>query len=233
MRVQRQPLQDARGLFERMFCADELAAAGWTQPIAQINHSVTRQRGSVRGLHYQRPPHAEMKLVSCLRGEVWDVAVDLRAGSPTFLQWHAEHLSPSNACALLIPPGFAHGFQALTDDAELLIVAYGTAARIAKGAIKRCREMGIRVGLIRPVTLWPFPAEAIRRFSETVDTFIVFEMNTGQMLEDVRLALNGADTVHFYGRPGGVIPTPMELTRFIEHHARNAWDRESQQEREG
>lgn len=104
VRVQRQPLQDARGLFERMFCADELAAAGWTQPIAQINHSVTRQRGSVRGLHYQRPPHAEMKLVSCLRGEVWDVAVDLRAGSPTFLQWHAERLSPggmSSAQALL------------------------------------------------------------------------------------------------------------------------------------
>jgi 2-oxoglutarate ferredoxin oxidoreductase subunit alpha len=120
-----------------------------------------------------------------------------------------------------------------TDDADLLIVAYGTAARIAKGAIKRCREMGIRVGLIRPVTLWPFPAEVIRKFSETVDTFIVFEMNTGQMLEDVRLALNGAGCVHFYGRPGGVIPTPMELTRFIEHHTKNAWDRESRQEREG
>jgi dTDP-4-dehydrorhamnose 3,5-epimerase len=120
VRVQRQPLLDARGLFERMFCAEELAAAGWTQPIAQINRSITRQRGSVRGLHYQRPPHAEMKLVSCLHGEVWDVAVDLRAGSPTFLQWHAERLSPDNACALLIPPGFAHGFQALSDDAELL-----------------------------------------------------------------------------------------------------------------
>ena len=100
VRVQRQPLQDARGLFERMFCTDELAAAGWTQPIAQINHSVTRQRGSVRGLHYQRPPHAEMKLVSCLHGEVWDVAVDVRPDSPTFLQWHAERLSPDNGCAL-------------------------------------------------------------------------------------------------------------------------------------
>ena len=120
-----------------------------------------------------------------------------------------------------------------TDDAEMLIVAYGTAARIAKGAIKRCREMGIRVGLIRPITLWPFPTEAIRKFSETVDTFVVFEMNTGQMLEDVRLALNGAGSVHFYGRPGGVIPTPMELTRFIEHHTRNAWDRESRQESAG
>jgi 2-oxoglutarate ferredoxin oxidoreductase subunit alpha len=115
-----------------------------------------------------------------------------------------------------------------TEDADVLIVAYGTAARIAKGAIKRCREMGIRVGLIRPITLWPYPAEVIKRFSEKVETFIVFEMSTGQMLEDVRLALNGAGTVHFYGRPGGVIPTPVELARFIEHHTKNSWDRGSQ-----
>lgn len=115
-----------------------------------------------------------------------------------------------------------------TDDADLLIVAYGTAARIAKGAIKRCREIGIRVGLIRPITLWPYPAEAIKSFSEKVETFIVFEMSTGQMLEDVRLALNGAGCVHFYGRPGGVIPTPVELARFIEHHTKNSWDRGSQ-----
>lgn len=118
--VQRAPLGDARGSFTRVFCADELAQAGWTRPIAQINHTVTRARGTVRGLHYQRPPHAEMKLVSCLRGEVWDVAVDLRAGSPTFLQWHAERLSAENARALLIPEGFAHGFQALSAEVELL-----------------------------------------------------------------------------------------------------------------
>lgn len=120
VRVQRQPSHDRRGLFERIFCIHELAAAGWTQPIAQINHSVTRRRGSLRGLHYQRPPHAEVKLVSCLSGEVWDVAVDLRAGSPTFLRWHAERLSSVNGCALIIPPGFAHGFQTLSDDAELI-----------------------------------------------------------------------------------------------------------------
>lgn len=149
VRVQRQPLQDARGLFERMFCADELAAAGWTQPIAQINHSLTRQRGSVRGLHYQRPPHTEMKLVSCLRGEVWDVAVDLRAGSPTFLQWHAERLSPDNACALLIPPGFAHGFQALADDAELL---YLHSAAYAPGAEAGLNPLDPRLALP-----WPLP----------------------------------------------------------------------------
>jgi 2-oxoglutarate/2-oxoacid ferredoxin oxidoreductase subunit alpha len=115
-----------------------------------------------------------------------------------------------------------------TEDADLLIVAYGTAARIAKGAIKRCREMGIKVGLIRPITLWPYPAEVIQHFSKKIDTFVVFEMSTGQMLEDVRLALNGAGSVHFYGRPGGVIPTPVELTRFIEHHTKNTWDRGSQ-----
>ncbi|MBZ0225948.1 MAG: dTDP-4-dehydrorhamnose 3,5-epimerase [Comamonas sp.] len=120
VRVQHQPLADARGFFERLFCAEELTACGWTHPIAQINRSLTHERGSVRGLHYQQPPHAEMKLVTCLRGAVWDVAVDLRAGSPTFLHWHAEELRADNACALLIPEGFAHGFQALTPDAELL-----------------------------------------------------------------------------------------------------------------
>lgn len=118
--VQRQPLMDARGFFERLFCAQELAACGWSGPIAQINHSLTRAPGSVRGLHYQKAPHAEAKLVSCLRGAVWDVAVDLRPASPTYLRWHAQELSAENARALLIPEGFAHGFQALSADAELL-----------------------------------------------------------------------------------------------------------------
>lgn len=118
--VQRQRLPDERGFFSRIFCAQELRHAGWMQPIVQINHTQTRQRGCVRGLHYQRAPQAETKLVSCLRGEVWDVAVDLRADSPSFLQWQAQRLSADNGQALLIPAGFAHGFQALTDDVELL-----------------------------------------------------------------------------------------------------------------
>jgi dTDP-4-dehydrorhamnose 3,5-epimerase len=118
--VTRQRLGDHRGFLSRLFCAEELAAAGWSQPIAQINHTYTALRGTVRGMHFQRPPHAEMKLVNCIRGEVWDVAVDVRAGSPTFLRWHAERLSAENGQALLIPEGFAHGFQALTDDVELL-----------------------------------------------------------------------------------------------------------------
>ena len=129
--IARQHLGDARGFLSRLFCADDLAAAGWTWPVAQINHSYTAQAGTVRGMHYQRPPHAESKLVTCLRGRVWDVAVDLRAGSPTFLQCCAQELSADNHTALLIPPGCAHGFQTLSDDVELLYVhsaAYTPAA---------------------------------------------------------------------------------------------------------
>lgn len=113
-------LEDNRGGFSRIFCADELRAAGWTKPIAQINHTSTSKLGTVRGLHYQEKPYTEMKMITCLRGEVWDVAVDLRVNSPTLMQWHSEVLTEDNRRAVLIPEGFAHGFQALTDDVELL-----------------------------------------------------------------------------------------------------------------
>ena len=118
--IERKRLGDRRGFLSRLFCAEELALIGWSKPIAQINHTHTNQRGTVRGLHYQQPPHAEMKLVTCLEGEIWDVAVDLRHDSPTFLQWQAESLSANNCRAMLIPEGFAHGFQALTDNVQLL-----------------------------------------------------------------------------------------------------------------
>jgi dTDP-4-dehydrorhamnose 3,5-epimerase len=118
--VERQQLGDSRGFLSRLFCADELAVAGWHKPIIQINQTFTQKQGTMRGMHFQRPPHAEMKLVTCLRGAVWDVAVDLRAGSPTFMQWHAEELSAANHRALLIPDGFAHGFQSLSGDCELI-----------------------------------------------------------------------------------------------------------------
>lgn len=154
--VERQRMGDARGFLARMFCAEELAAAGWNKPIAQINHSYTAVRGTVRGLHFQQPPHAEMKLVSCIRGEVWDVAVDLRAGSPTFLRWHAEKLSADNRRALLIPEGFAHGFQTLTDDVELL---YCHSAPYAPAA-----EAGLHVQDARLAIVWPSPiAELSKR----------------------------------------------------------------------
>lgn len=118
--VRRRRVGDARGSISRMFCAEALAAAGWVWPIAQINHSVTALAGTVRGMHYQSPPYAEAKLVTCLRGRVWDVALDLRAGSSSLLGWCARELSAENETALLIPPGCAHGFQALSDGAELL-----------------------------------------------------------------------------------------------------------------
>lgn len=118
--VERKVIGDSRGFLTRLFCTEELAAAGWVRPIAQINHTQTAARGSVRGLHFQHPPYAEMKLVTCTRGEVWDVAVDIRTGSETFLQWHGEYLSHENRRALLIPEGCAHGFQAITDEAELV-----------------------------------------------------------------------------------------------------------------
>lgn len=118
--IERQSLGDARGFLSRLFCAEELALAGWRGPIAQINHTHTVIKGTVRGLHCQHSPHGEIKLVSCLRGEVFDVAVDLRRDSATFLQWHGAILSATNHRALLIPTGFAHGFQALSDDVDLL-----------------------------------------------------------------------------------------------------------------
>lgn len=149
-RVQRQPRADERGFFAPIFCAQELAAAGWSAPIVQINHSHTARRGTLRGMHYQHPPHAEMKLVSCLRGEAFDVAVDLRRGSPTFLQWHAERLSAGNGCALLIPAGFAHGFQALADDTELL---YCHSAAHAPQAEAGLHPLDPRLSIG-----WPLPA---------------------------------------------------------------------------
>ena len=121
--IERSVDEDERGYFSRLFCAEELRGAG-REPfsVAQINQSVTRRAGSVRGLHFQRAPHREAKLVSCLHGAVFDVAVDLRRGSPTFLRWHGEVLSQENRRAALIPEGFAHGFQALERDCELIYV---------------------------------------------------------------------------------------------------------------
>ncbi len=118
--ISRQKLGDERGFLSRIFCSETLAEAGWNKPISQVNITQTAIRGSIRGLHYQIPPYSEMKLVSCIRGEVIDVAVDLRAHSSTFLQWHAQTLSAENGNALLIPEGFAHGFQTISDDVELL-----------------------------------------------------------------------------------------------------------------
>lgn len=151
--VDRLPLGDARGFLERLFCADDLAAVGWTGPIAQINHTFTAEPGTVRGLHYQRAPHAEIKLVSCLQGSVWDVAVDLRPGSPTYLQWHAEELSAHNHRALLIPPGCAHGFQTLTADVQMLYCHSQAYAPHSEGGL---HPQDPRLGIA-----WPLPVHGL------------------------------------------------------------------------
>lgn len=134
--ITRQCLGDQRGFLSRIFCAEELAQASWTKPIAQINHTYTQKKGTARGMHFQHPPHAEMKLVACMRGEVLDVAVDLRRNSATFLHWYAERLSARNQQALLIPEGFAHGFQTLTDDVELLYCHSASYVAEAEGGIQ-------------------------------------------------------------------------------------------------
>lgn len=147
--LQHKSHEDARGRFSRLFCEGGLAAMGQAFHIRQINHSVTAERGSVRGLHYQHPPHAEAKLITCLRGAVWDVAVDLRQGSPTFLHWHAEHLQAGDGRSLLLPPGFAHGFQTLSDDAELLYLHSADYSPEHEGGLSPC-DPRLAIG-------WPLP----------------------------------------------------------------------------
>jgi dTDP-4-dehydrorhamnose 3,5-epimerase len=118
--IERKPIGDHRGYIERLFSAEEMRLMTLGKCISQINHTLTARRGTVRGLHFQYPPYAEIKFVSCLRGKVFDVAIDLRQRSSTFLQWHAEILSGDNHKTLVIPEGFAHGFQAMQDDCEIL-----------------------------------------------------------------------------------------------------------------
>ena len=113
-------LSDNRGAFGRLFCKRNLEPIIKHRDIVQINFSLTESRGSIRGMHFQHSPYSEMKLVRCLKGRVWDVVVDLRSGSKTFLKWHAEELSPDSSNMIVIPEGCAHGFQTLEPCSELL-----------------------------------------------------------------------------------------------------------------
>lgn len=133
--VQRAPIEDPRGFFSRLFCREEMRNAGLDMAVVQVNHSLSRKIGTVRGLHFQFPPHMESKFVSCIRGAVFDVAVDIRQGSPTFLQWHGEVLSASNKRSLCVPEGFAHGFQALEPDSEILYLVSASYHPQAEGAL--------------------------------------------------------------------------------------------------
>ncbi len=151
--LQRKPIGDSRGYLERMFCSEELQPLLADKRIEQVNRTHTAVRGAVRGLHFQYPPHAETKFVHCLRGEVFDVAVDLRRNSPTFLQWHAELLGSDNGRTFVIPEGFAHGFQTLTDDCEMLY--FHTAA------YRQEAEGGLNPQDPRLAIHWPLPVVSL------------------------------------------------------------------------
>lgn len=118
--IELQPKRDYRGLFIRVFCKEEFRRINHAGEFVQINHSITREKGTARGVHYQLPPIAEIKLIRCIKGRVFDVIVDIRKGSPTFLHWVGVELSAENMKMVYIPKGCAHGFQTLEDDCELI-----------------------------------------------------------------------------------------------------------------
>jgi dTDP-4-dehydrorhamnose 3,5-epimerase len=151
--IELEPFLDERGLFARTFCQKEFARIGFHKQIVQINHSVTRQKGTIRGMHYQLPPACEIKIIRCVQGTVFDVMVDLRTGSPTFMQWYGVELSKDNMRMVYIPEGFAHGFQTLTDNAELI---YHHSAFYSPEY-----EHGLRCDDPALVINWPLPGGAI------------------------------------------------------------------------
>ena len=163
--VRLQPREDERGAFARLFCREEFAAHGLFTEIAQASLSVTRRAGTLRGLHFQRPPHAEVKFVRCVRGAIHDVVCDLRRASPSYLRWQGFRLEPASDLALCIPPGCGHGFQTLEDDCEVL---YQMSVPYAAGHADGVRFDDPALGIVWPreITLmaekdlcWPLLAE--------------------------------------------------------------------------
>lgn len=164
MKFQQTPLQgsyiidldafeDHRGWFARVYCKNEFREIGHEKEWVQLNHSFTRKKGSLRGMHFQYPPFREIKMVRCIAGAVYDVIIDLRRGSPTFLQAAGVELSAANRRMLYIPEGFAHGFQTLTDDCELL---YHHSEFYTPG-----KEGGIRYNDPMLQINWPLPVTDI------------------------------------------------------------------------
>jgi dTDP-4-dehydrorhamnose 3,5-epimerase len=152
-RVELEPHTDERGFFARTFCAQEFTAHGLDPAVVQCNVSYTTGAGTIRGLHYQVEPAAETKLVRVLRGAIYDVAVDLRPGSPTYLRHVAIELDSNERSALYIPTGFAHGFQTLVDGTE---VEYQMGAPYTPGT-----DRGVRYDDPALAIAWPLPVSAI------------------------------------------------------------------------
>lgn len=142
---------DQRGQFSRLFCANELLSVLGERRIVQINHSITYKVGTVRGMHFQYKPFSEMKFVRCVKGRIWDVAIDLRSNSKTFLKWHAEELSQNSGEMMLIPEGCAHGFQVLESDSELLYLHTAYFEKSSEGGV-RFDDPLIRIHWPLPIT---------------------------------------------------------------------------------
>jgi dTDP-4-dehydrorhamnose 3,5-epimerase len=151
--IELEPVTDERGLFARTFCVREFSSHGLDTGFPQHSISVSARRGTLRGLHFQTEPYGEVKLVRCLRGKIWDVIVDIRPASPTFGRWQGFDLSGDNRRQLYIPKGFAHGFQTLTDDAEVSYLISTFYVPEAAAGIRH-DDRALRI-------VWPLPVSAI------------------------------------------------------------------------
>lgn len=147
--LQAEPIQDSRGTFTRLYCENELRHITGNKPVVQINHAHTRHQGVIRGMHFQKPPKEETKLIRCIQGAMFNVIVDLRAGSPTFLQWHGQLLTEDNNFMVYIPSGFAHGSQILADNTGLVMFHTDFYSREHEGGIRYDEPL---VGIS-----WPMP----------------------------------------------------------------------------
>lgn len=166
--VRPEPRGDDRGWFARVFCAEEFAANGLEPGVAQVNLATTVEAGTVRGLHYQLPPAAEAKLVRCVDGAIFDVVVDNRPWSPTFGRWAGVELGAEDAVALYLPPGCAHGYQALTDGARAL---YQASAPYTPE-----RERGIHHADPELAIAWPLPPRNVSDKDRALPTLHAAEL---------------------------------------------------------
>ena len=130
-----QPFQDSRGFFTRTFCENEFAQHNLVQHFVQANHSGTHGKGVIRGMHFQRAPFCEVKLVKCVQGTIFDVIIDVREGSSTFLQWFGAELTAENKRMMYVPAGFAHGFQSLSEYSEITYMVSSVYNKESEGGV--------------------------------------------------------------------------------------------------
>ncbi|MFL5810366.1 MAG: dTDP-4-dehydrorhamnose 3,5-epimerase [Flavisolibacter sp.] len=157
--IEPEPFQDERGWFARYYCKDEFQKIGHNKEWVQLNHSTTYKKASIRGMHFQKKPFREIKMVKCIAGKVYDVIIDLRKDSETFLSWFGVELSAENKKMIYIPEGFAHGFQCLSDQCELI---YHHSEYYTPGA-----EAGIRYDDPLIGITWPLPVTVLSPRDET------------------------------------------------------------------